>query len=521
MGSAEDINDRLGKSKFEPNAYFATGIGQKRLIDYIHAVTLRKQVLQNPDFARPFIKGMEVPKNAEVIDSNNYTFLKDGGDSLDGIVPTEKIGGQYIVTKQAKMILDRYQKLNTDEGTKAFLKAFDGIQGLWKKGALFSLGYHFRNQAGAMFNNYVGGMSAIDLAKYTPEGFTEVAKSVAGKESPMYTEFRKQGLGSSTLSQVEYAKKGQEPEQAIQKTVENMSKDTAGQIKQRLNPLNAFQTSAEVGNFFDQANRFTLYKWARDKGMSAEDAAAKVREVQFDYAKTTPFEKNIATRVFPFYRWMRNNIPFQIKSFVNDPRKYEYLNKARLNAQQATGLNEDNVPDYMKQQFALPLYGKNGKGKMLGLNLPLTDLTKLSNPGKALIDSASSIIKTPAELALNFDTFRGKAIQKFQGQQQKYNIPYTNIAFGIPIKTGYALNQMTGQIGRGLSGFLQTPDTKNQDNINRLPSLGISSLTKPFDAEKYAYYAKLDELKQAQDLMLFIQQQTGAKPRTLSQINHH
>lgn len=514
-GSVEDINDRLGKPKFEPNAYFATGIGQKRLIDYVHAVTLRKQVLDNPDFAKPFKKGMDIPRDAEVIDSNNYTFLKQDGDSLDGIV-SETIGGQYIVTKQAKMILDRYQKLNTDEGTKAFLKAFDGIQSLWKKGALFSVGYHVRNQAGALFNNYVSGMNPIDLAKYTEEGFEEVAKSIGGKESEMFTEFRKQGLGSSTLSQVEFSKVGQEPEEAIQKTVENMSKTKGEKIKQRLNPLNGFQTSQELGNFFDQANRFSLYKYSRDKGMSAEDAAAKVREVQFDYSKTTPFEKNVLTRVFPFYRWMRNNIPFQIKSFVNDPRKYEYLNKARLNAQEAVGLDEENVPDYMKQQFSLPLYGKNGKGKTLGLNLPLTDLTKLSSPFKTLVDSATPLVKTPAELATNFNTFRGKAIQKFQGQQQQYQIPYTEIAFGIPIKTGYALDQMTGQIGRGLSGFLQKQ--QDQDTVNRLPSLGISSLSKPFDAEKYAYYEKLDQLKQAQDLMLFIQQQTGEKPRTLAEI---
>jgi hypothetical protein len=518
MGSVEDINDKIGKPKFEPNAYFASGIGQKRLIDYVHAVKLRKEVLQNPDFSVPFIKGMDVPKNAEVIDSNNYTFLKESGDALDGIVPTEKIGGQYIVTKQAKMALDRYQKLNTDEGTKAFLKAFDGIQSLWKKGALFSLGYHFRNQAGATFNNYVAGMNTLDLARYTPEAFKEVSKSISGKESALFTEYRKQGLGSNTLSQVEFAKVGQEPEQAIQKTVDNMSKDTKGQIKQRLNPLNAFQTSQEVGNFFDQANRFALYKWAKDKGMTPEQAAAKVREVQFDYSKTTPFEKNIATRVFPFYRWMRNNIPFQIKTFINDPRKYEYLNKARLNAQEAVGLNENNIPDYMKEQFAIPLYGQNGKGKMLGLNLPLTDLTKLSKPGKTLVDAVTPLVKTPAELALNYNTFFGKKIQKFDGEQKQYQIPYTDIAFGVPVKGAYAFEQATGQIGRGFSGFLQKPDTKDQDIVNRLPSLGISSLTKPFDAEKYAYYEKLDQLKQLQDLMLFIQQQTGEKPRTLNQI---
>src|SRR5690606_14557172 len=67
-GSAEDVNERLGREMFDPNAYFATAVGQKRLIDYISAVKFRKEVLDNSDFARKFVKGMDVPPNAEIID---------------------------------------------------------------------------------------------------------------------------------------------------------------------------------------------------------------------------------------------------------------------------------------------------------------------------------------------------------------------------------------------------------------------------------------------------------------------
>ncbi|WP_156396978.1 hypothetical protein [Paenibacillus sp. Soil724D2] len=538
-GSVEDINEKVAatgrrnfdldatrRRKFEDNAYKAQAVGQKRLIDYIHAVSLRKQVLENKDFAVPFQKGMNVGKNEVVIDSNNYTFLKESGDILDGVA-TKQIGGQYKVTKAAKQVLDRYQQINTDEGTKGFLKAYDTLQSLWKRGALFSLGYHARNHAGAMFNNYVGGMNPVDLVKYTKDGFQEVTQAVRGKESELFTAYRKQGLSSSALSKVEFAKFGEEPEKAIERTVKNLSKDTKGQITQRLNPVNAFQTSQEVGNYFDQANRFGLFKWFVEKNASKfgdntdelyKKAAEKVREVQFDYSKTTPFEKNVVSRVIPFYRWMRNNIPFQIKQVINDPRKYEYLNKARVNAQEVVGLNDDNIPDYMKESFAIPVSGANGKGKMLGLNLPLGDLAKLSRPGKTLVDSVSTLLKTPAELALNYNTFLKKPIEKFAGQEKKYQIPFTDKGFGIDAKTAYALEQATGQIGRGLSGFLQKPESKDQDTLNRLPSLGISSLTKDFDTQKYAYYEKLDELKKLQDLMLYIQQQTGEKPRTLSDI---
>lgn len=517
MGSAEDVNEKVGRKFFEPNAFFASAIGQKRLIDYVHAVNFRRQVLSDTDFAVKYTKGMDIPRNAEVIDTNNYKFLKETGDELDGIVPAEQIGGQYVVTKAAKQLLDRYQKLNTDEGTKRFFQVYDGLQSFWKRAALFSLGYHARNQAGAMFNNYVGGMNEIELLKYTKDGFQEVAKALGGQESKMFNEYRQQGLSSSALSKVEFAKYGEEPESAIQKTVKNLSKDKKGQVTQRLNPLNGFQTSQEVGNFFDQANRFAIYKWAREtKKMSPEQAAAKVRETQFDYTQTTPFERNVAARVLPFYRWMKNNIPFQIRQFVDDPRKYEYFNKIRLNAQEVVGLDEENIPDYMKESFAIPFSGEGGKGKMIGLNFPLGDLAKLSRPGKTIVDSVSPLIKTLPEIWTNYNTFRGKKIENFEGQQKQYEV--FGKEFGIPIKAAYGIEQATGQIGRGLSGFFTKPESVDQDSKNRLPTLGISSLTKDFDVKKYEYYEKLNELRQLQDLMLFIEQQTGGKPRTLAEI---
>ncbi|MEC0265127.1 hypothetical protein [Paenibacillus anseongense] len=512
-GSVEDVNDQLGRKFFEPNAYFSTAIGQKRLIQYANAVKFRRDVLSNKDFAQPFVKGMQVADDSVVINTNNYKFIKDPLGQLP-----DEVGGEYLVTKGVKEALDRYQKAASDEGTKGFLKAYDTLQSLWKRGALFSLGYHARNQAGAMFNNYVGGMNPADLVKYTKDGFKEVTNAVKGKESQLFTEYRQQGLSSSALSHVEFAKFGEEPEKAIERTINNMSRDTKGQVIQRLNPKNAFNTSQEIGNYFDQANRFGLYKWARDKGMSSEDAAKKVREVQFDYSNTTPFESNVMSRVIPFYRWMRNNIPFQIRQAINDPRKYEYVNKARENAQDVVGLNDENIPAYMKENFSIPIVGDHGKGQMLGLNLPLGDVTKLSKPGKTLVDSVSAVLKTPAELALNYNTFRGKPIQKFEGQEKKYEIPFTNKEFGIPEKLAYALEQLTGQVGRGLSGFMQKPEDVDQDTLNRLPSLGVSSLTKDFDAEQYAYYKRLDDLKKLQDLMLYIQQQEGAKPRTLAEI---
>lgn len=518
-GSAEDVNDQLGKTFFEPNAYFATGIGQQRLIDYIHAAGFRRKVLSNPDFAVKYDEfaatGQKLPKDAAIIDSNNYKFLKEDGDVLDGLPLKDEVGGKYVVTRAAKELLDRYQRVNTDEGTKAFIKAFDAVQGTWKKLALFSPGFHIRNAAGAMWNNYLAGMNSVQVAKYTGEAAAEVTNALKGAESELFREYRSQGLSSTSLSKVEYGRRGTEPEDAIQKTIQNRSKDTKGQVIQRLNPLNAFATSRELGDVGDQVNRFALYKFARDKGKSPEEAAAQVVETHFDYTNLTGFEEK-ARRVIPFYAWMRNNIPYQIKKLIDNPRKFGNINKIRLNAQDASGLNDENMPEYMKEQFNIPVYGSGGVGSSLGLNLPLTDLTKLSSPLKTFTDALTPLLKTPIELGTNNNMFLGKPIKKFEGQTKQFELG--GMGFDLPIKAAYAAEQLGGQIGRGMSQYLQKTGQEDQDTKFRVPSMGISSVVKPFDAEKAKQLETLQRLKALQDYLLYIQQQTGEKPRTVNEI---
>lgn len=530
-GSVEDINEKMvskgarpeGHDFFEPNAFFSTAIGQKRLIEYVNAVNFRRQVLSNKSFARKFEKGKDVPPNAVVIDTNNYKFLPDELGTLD-----EEIGGQYIVTKSVKAALDRYKKLTSDEGINSFLQAYDGVQSFWKRLTLFSPGYHIRNDVGAKFNNWVAGMNTIDLARYSSEASKEVYQAaINGKESPLFTEFRKQGLGSSGLSAVEFARRGQEPEDAIRKTIEKRSQfdGTLGgrlkaEVKDLKNPLNVFETSRSIGDAIDQTNRFALFKWFVDKNKGKyqseaelyREAAAKVREVQFDYSKTTALESEVLTRIAPFYRWIRNNLPFQIRQFVNNPSKYSNINKLRLNAQDSAGIEEENTPEFLKEQFAMPV----DTDKFLGLNLPLGDLTKISDPLKLGVDSLTPLIKTPIELSTNFNMFYKKPIEQFEGQTKQYEL--AGLEGELPIKAAYALEQGLGQIGRGFSQYLQKLENVDQDTKFRLPRLGIGSIVKDFDAEKSAYFERYEQLKALQDYLKYIEQQTGITPRPVREI---
>lgn len=517
QGSVEDINDQVKRNLFEPNAYFATAIGQKRLIEYANAVKFRREVLSNPSFATKYTKGDIVPEGAVKIDTNNYKFIKD--DTLDGLGLADEIGGEYIVTKGAKEALDRYKKMTTDEGVNAFFKAFDATQSVWKRAALFSVPYHLRNDIGAKFNNWVAGMNIVELGKYSAEADVDVVNAVfRGKPSKLYQEYVDQGLSSASLSKVEFMPYD-EPEKAITKTITERSKSMKEQAISKLNPLRAFETSREFGDFADQTNRFALYKWGREsKKLSPEQARELVNRVQFDYTNTTTAEKEIFARAFPFYRWMRNNIPFQIRQFAENPQKYSRINKVRLNAQEAAGIENENVPQWMKEQFAIAAYGKDGSGKFISTGLPLADIIRATDPLKTAVDSVTPLIKTPAELSLNRNFFYDKPIEKFKGQEKQFQVPGTNMEFGIPSKVAYLAEQATGQIGRGFSQYLQKPEDKDQDLKFRKPSLGISNILKDYDAKKAEYYQKFDELQRLQDQLDYIEQQTGQRPRTVREI---
>lgn len=537
-GSVEDINEQIGRTFFEPNAFFATAIGQKRLIEYVNAVNFRRQVLSNPNFATKYEPGMEMRNNWVVIDTNNYKFIDDETAKELGLA--DEIGGKYIVTKAVKQALDRYQKLTTDEGINGFLKAFDAAQSGWKRLALFSIPYHLRNDIGAKFNNWVAGMNAVDLAKYSAEADKDVYNAVIrNQESDLYREFRQQGLGSSGLSAVEFARRGEEPEEAIRRTIEKRSQfdntlkgRLRAEAKQLKNPLNAFETSRDFGSFVDQTNRFALYKWAREKkNLSPEEAAKLVRTVQFDYTRLTPLERDVFTRIVPFYRWMRNNIPFQIRQFINDPKKYANINKLRLNATEAAGFQDEDVPDWMKEQFAIPVYGEGNTGKAFGLNLPLADLTSLSDPLKTILDAITPVAKLPAELSLNRSFFYDRPIQEFAGQERQLAIPES--LYGIPIPGGgtefpsalqpnetlaYLLEQLGGQPVRQILNLLASPEGQDQVRKFKDPVLGISSLLKDIDVNKARFFQQQEELQRLMDLIDYIEQQTGQRPRTIQEI---
>lgn len=496
---------------FNPNALEATAEGQRRTINYIMAESAKREILSNPDFARPIRSGEPIPRGSDltVIQPDDYVFFKTEGPDGDMIMKgAYKDGQKYVTTKAAKRVLDQFQDQMSDDGIRKFMTGFDKATNTWKKFALYSPAYHARNLLGNHFNMYVAGMNpATDFPRYTKASVVDFAKYKNDKSAGMVDEFRQQGLAEGSVFENEFLF---DPTKATQRAIKRGTNNPIQNLPGHV----TFEGSRELGTAMDTRNRYALYKWAREKqGLSPEKAAEKVRETLFDYSEITQAEKKIFKRAMPFYTWMRKNVPFQLYNAMTKPTRYTAVEKARDAGFEMTGMNEEELPDWLQESMAIPLTGDGeGNGTLLGANLPLSDLSQLSNPGRMAVNSANPIIKTPVEAAINHNMFTGDQIQEFDGQKQ-------NVLgmFEANPKIAHIINSALGSLGNSTR---RVGDVSNTDAIlEELKSLG--GLVKNHDSEKAKSYQKYELNQELEELMKLFEQENGRRPldkRTLERL---
>lgn len=473
---------------FTTDAFTATAGGQHRVINYIVSEMAKKQIVKNGDLARPMRSGAKVRK---------------------GFVKMEIDGKNYELTEGAAKVIKNYDKIVSDTNLERSLKMFDKAMNVWKKGALFSGGYHARNIVGNTFNMAISDMSLpTALAKQTQSmGYLHTLKKIrsgkAGMKVPQkvaqqYDEFvstglRATGVGADfadetaerAISEINYRKKGivgkgmHEAAQAF--------KDGDGVLGKSGRLLNApFEQSRRIGDEADEVARFTLYRHLRDKGNSVEQATKRVKEVLFDYNDLTTVEREVFKRMAPFYTFTRKNLEFQVKNLVQNPNKYSHLSSLYNSMYENSEQDRDLIPEYLKNGMAMPVGDQS-----LNFNLPVGDLGRISeNPLGIMGDMLTPALKMPLEMGNNRSFFNDAPIEEYPGQKgatgklskmQEYGLfgalpPFRNMAAGAE------MYRDEGDLGKAM-----------------LKGTG-SLLTKEYDEEKYQLQADYKENERLQGI---------------------
>jgi hypothetical protein len=166
---------------------------------------------------------------------------------------------------------------------------------------------------------------------------------------------------------------------------------------------------SRLAHFIDRIERSKFTDFER----AAEDAAQYVRKFHFDYTDFTHFERNVASRAIPFYKWTRKNIPLQMALLFQKPG-YMLAQQKALNAiSQGMGYRSNGelipnarevMPLWLKDALAVPVgQGQTGT-RYLDAPLPTADAFRFFGEGpgdtfRNLVYMGNPWVKDPIEIA--------------------------------------------------------------------------------------------------------------------------
>jgi len=473
-----------------------------------------------PDEVLELVKGMSKDEMIEI----------PAGVVRNGMLVSKNVP-VYALPKQIAGELNNFKKLQTDEGSKGILGAYDNVLNLWKAYATaVNPGFHIRNAQSNVFQTTLNsGKELLNPMNHLRALGTNTTKLplVGSRISNKTIDVggRKMTLGEvSELMKKEGVTNtgwiGKDIPNYIEKQLDEGLKGKLQKVPQLLNPLSQnnalIKGGRTVGGLVeDQARSFNFLSEMNKTG-DVKQAAKVVDKNLFDYGDVTPFEKNVLKRTVPFYTWLRKNVPLQAENIIRTPGKYAATDKALDGVRDLSDpIDERNMPEYMDnpnwvktplQQGGNPMYWNS--------NLPMGDLEKLnpSQIGKTALGSLSPLLKAPLELQLNQNTFFGDEIEKYPGEMKKAPgyvpdlpepvVKMLGAQYGlnkeearelqVPARVRYMMSQVPF-----MENVSKSIDAKGEKKFNQLLSFLLGAKITPFDAKK----AEMNKLYEQRDAL--------------------
>jgi len=202
----------------------------------------------------------------------------------------------------------------------------------------------------------------------------------------------------------------------------------------------AYEVGGTVGRSIEDNARImvALRRYAANGG-DIKEAATHTWKYMFQYDQLTDFEKTTMKRIFPFYTWMRKNIPLQVESLLTNPGRYsqqvKYFNMFReFNPE--TPEDTKFKPEYMRDYgfFKLPEMPKKWFEKITGVQQPDNVWVNVDLPWSALVQIQKPLDTimaslTPAKILFhinsNTQAFPNPAepLERFKGELQPAPFP--------------------------------------------------------------------------------------------------
>ncbi len=167
------------------------------------------------------------------------------------------------------------------------------------------------------------------------------------------------------------------------------------------------------------AARATPYTMFRKQGLTPAQAYRKVMRMQFDYSELAPFEREVMTKIIPFYTWSRKSIPYTLTKLLERPGGKTAQTIRTLSIQPEEG---EYRPSWLREGAALQVPGgvppftsylKQGGIPVEDLNLLAWDdgLPDIGRTARKALGMTRQGIQAPLEWVSGESLFSGRKLK--------------------------------------------------------------------------------------------------------------
>lgn len=173
--------------------------------------------------------------------------------------------------------------------------------------------------------------------------------------------------------------------------------------------------SRKTGTFIENQFRFGLMWDGIMKGLSPQEAAARVNKYLIDYSDYSKADR-VARQVFPFWTFMSRNAPLQMEMMFTNPRAYAAYNSFRRNLEDRRTEEEGGpiIPRYERERGVFATeeegFGALLPGNVIRPGLPFEGggenvLSTLVTEPTKLLGNVNPLLRTPVEALITNKKF--------------------------------------------------------------------------------------------------------------------
>jgi hypothetical protein len=464
-----------------------------------------------------------------------------------------ELAGVYLPKEYENVVKNSFNIFFGDESFKKVLKIYDKGLTIWKRWALATPGYHFRN----FFTDNVSGLMEYGPDFYNPKYWSDGMAVLKRKHKLINLNGVKRYADDVYDEMLETGEIALTTQTAVEGKLFQKTTGKLGKVDDAIKKLSIPEYSLKAGEFRENFGRVVAGVIERDNGASKIMSAANVKKVFFDYAHSlTPFEQNVMKRAIPFYTWMKNNIRRQVEllftrtgayaaipkimNFVEDisakPEDYDEFKPDyyRDLGAMMTPLRQPGLPDFAADLLNREKTTQAGDPLVFNPNFAFQDWSRLGP--KDMLSAASPFLKAPLELMLDKNIFLNAPIsetpygtpvkhKEIPGFMSKILSKLPDSALEsldiiktedgkvlIPPKMDYLLSQLP-QYALTQRGF-----TGKDDSFYKNLSAGLGIKFFPYDEEKEKERYASDWIKEAQGEFQKYEQKTDSKLLSTTQL---